>query len=112
MFIGGIPACPRCGRRPRKAIPAATKAYARGRRWYGYCKVCLIEAEYDRRQNLMRVSAEERELLLELRQAQPAGRHHARLETQMGILARVVAKGVVIGIVCYPLGMLLNVVIR
>lgn len=78
MSIDGIPACPNCGRRPRKAIPAGTKAYAQGRRWYGYCAICAPEVEYERRKNLMRVSLEERELILELRRAEPAGRHHAR----------------------------------
>jgi len=55
-----------------------TKAFAQGRRWYGYCAICGAEAEYERRQSLMRLSAEERELILEVRRAEPAGRHHAR----------------------------------
>lgn len=78
MFIDGAPACPRCGRRPRRPIPADTKAFTQGRRWYGYCAECSQAAEYQRRQTLMRVSAEERDLILELRSAKPAGRHHAR----------------------------------
>lgn len=80
MLIDGVPACPRCGRRPRKAIPEGTKSYAQGRRWYGYCAVCRPDAERERRQESMRVSPDERRLLLELRDVRPAGRHHARLQ--------------------------------
>jgi hypothetical protein len=78
MLIDGVPACPRCGRRPRKPIPeTATLTRRRGRRWYGYCAICGPDAERERRDRL----AQERENLLalveELRAIVPTGRHHA-----------------------------------
>lgn len=80
MLIDGVPACPRCGRRPRKPIPeTAVRTRKSGRRWYGYCAVCLPEAEWERRQNAIKLTAEERELILALRKesCRPAGKHHA-----------------------------------
>ena len=88
MWIGGVPACPRCGRRPRKAIPQNTKAFARGRRWYGYSAPCGAEVEYERRQSLMRVSAEERELILDL--SKQYGKHRAFPEN--GLIDTIVAR--------------------
>jgi len=79
MLIDGVPACPRCGRRPRKAIPEGTRTRKSGRRWYGYCAICGPEAEYERRRNLVKLTPEERALIDELRSApaRPAGKHHA-----------------------------------
>ena len=84
MLIDGVPACPRCGRRPRKPIPESAKRtrqhgqrQGQGRRWYGYCAICGPEVERLRRQNLVQLTAAEAELIRELRAAKPAGKHHA-----------------------------------
>jgi hypothetical protein len=74
--IDGIPACARCGRRPRRVYPRAGQG---GRRkFYSYCKECHTEYVRGRRAGKVQVlvTPEEWQLLLELR-AEPKGRHHA-----------------------------------
>lgn len=85
LVIGRSPACVKCGRRPQRWS---------GGRWQSYCKICHAEDHRRRRDEqrqererqallgrteAMALTPEERELLLELRGIEPAGRHHARL---------------------------------
>lgn len=78
MLIDGIPACPRCGVRPRKPIPArAAKLREEGRRWYGYCAVCRADEERDRRLREHERQAQLLAIIAELRAVTPTGRHHA-----------------------------------
>lgn len=70
VFIGGKPACSRCGRRPRRWD---------GRRWQSYCTVCHRDDARDRRVGKveMLLTPEEREAVWAARAAAEAspGRH-------------------------------------
>lgn len=77
--VGGVPyfedgsrVCSKCLRRPARVDRSGQQRY---------CRVCATEDMRLRRQGKvsMLLAPEERELIRELRQVQPAGRHHAGL---------------------------------
>jgi hypothetical protein len=77
LLADGTPACAKCARRPRRPRPPARRNGPR--RWWPDCRVC--HAAYERAWRAegvhMKLTAAEAELILELRQAKPAGKHHA-----------------------------------
>jgi hypothetical protein len=68
-----FPACGTCGKRPRRPRPVQL---GKPKRWWPDCAVCHAAAVRQwRAEN--KLTADEWRLILELRQAMPAGKHHA-----------------------------------
>ncbi len=79
VMADGTPACTKCFLRPRRMRrPIRKGAWTGPLRWWPDCHVCHAQYMRDWRAetSTMKVSAEERELIWQLRAA-PAGKHHA-----------------------------------